>query len=50
MTLVHVEDARLEPECLQHADAPDAEHDLLADPVLAVSPISTSVTPLASRR
>ena len=39
MAFVEVEDGRLEPELAQHADAADAEHDLLAEPVLAVAAV-----------
>ena len=39
VALVQVEDGRLEPEPAQHADAADAEQDLLPQPVLAVAAV-----------
>ena len=39
MALVQVEDRRLEPEPAQHADAADAEQDLLPQPVLPVAAV-----------
>ncbi len=39
VALVHVEHRRLEPERAQHADAADAEHELLAQPVLPVAAV-----------
>ena len=42
--LVQVEDRRLEAEPAQHADAADAEHELLPQPVLTVAAVEVSVT------
>ena len=39
MAFVEVEDGRVEPELAQHADTAHAEHDLLAQPVLAVAAV-----------
>ena len=39
VALVHVEHRRLEPERAERPRAADAEHDLLADPVLAVAAV-----------
>ena len=39
MALVQVEDRRLEAEPAEHAHAADAEHELLAEPVLAVAAV-----------
>jgi len=39
VALVHVEHRRLEPELAQHADAADAEHQLLSQPVLPVAAV-----------
>jgi hypothetical protein len=39
MTFVHVEHGRVETERAERADAADAEHELLAEPVLAVAAV-----------
>src|SRR5439155_11983584 len=39
MALVHVEDGRVETERAQGTHAADAEHELLAEPVLAVAAV-----------